>query len=236
MTKQQPSEPWNCEQIFKRLEKVSNPAAIAGMERFGITPQRTFGVAIPHLRALAREIGKNHELANKLWSQNIRETRILASMIDNPKELTESQMENWVRDFDYWEICDQCIMNLFEKSPLAWKKAVEWSTRPEELARRAGFVLMARLAVSDKKASDDKFQPFLAQIAVGAADNRNFVKKAVNWALRQIGKRNLTLNQQAIQVSEQLLQTPHSSAHWIARDALKELKSMAVQERLNKNA
>jgi len=210
--------------------------AIEGIAQFGITPEQTFGVAIPPLRALAREIGENHELANQLWSQNIRETCILASMIDNPEELTESQMENWVRDFDYWEICAQCIMNLFEKSPLAWQRALEWSTRPEKFVKRAGFVLMARLAVTDKKATHNNFQPYLAQIVVGAIDNRNFVKKAINWALHQIGKRNLTLNQQAIKVSEQLLQTPHYSAHRMACDALKDLKSLSVQERLYKNA
>jgi len=220
--------------ILKRLKSLSNPSAIAGMERFGITPGKTFGVGIPPLRALAKEIGKDHSLAALLWNENIRETRILASMIDDPKQLTEAQMEVWVVEFDYWEICDQCIMNLFEKSPLAWQKAVEWAARPEEFVRRAGFVLMARLAVSDKRAKDEAFMPFWELIEKFATDERNMVKKAVNWALRQMGKRNLVLNRQALDLSRKLVQSESKSARWIATDALRELQNDYVRRKVNK--
>ncbi|MFA4838559.1 MAG: DNA alkylation repair protein [Candidatus Neomarinimicrobiota bacterium] len=238
MTKSNPVQPrenhLEFDEILRRLKSLSNPSAIAGMERFGITPGKTFGVGIPPLRALAKEIGKNHSLAARLWNENIRETRILASMIDDPKQLTEAQMSSWVVGFDYWEICDQCIMNLFEKSPLAWQKAIEWAERPEEFVRRAGFVLMARLAVSDKKAKDEDFAPFWELIEKYADDERNMVKKAVNWALRQMGKRNLALNRQALDLSRKLVQSGSKSGRWIASDALRELQNDYVQRRIRK--
>jgi 3-methyladenine DNA glycosylase AlkD len=153
-------------------------------------------------------------------------------MIAEPKRQDEALMEAWVREFSYWEICDQVCMNLFEKSPLAYAKAVEWSQRQAEFEKRAGFVLMARLAVSDKQAPDDCFLPFFEQIIAESADPRNFVKKAVNWALRQIGKRNRKLNLRAIEICHQLLESQNSSSSWIARDALRELESLAIQKRL----
>ena len=149
------------EDILKRLKSLSNPKAIEGMARFGITPEKVYGVSIPILRKMAREIGKNHGLAQQLWASGIRETRILASMIDDPKMVTEEQMESWVREFDSWDTCDQCCQNLFEKTKFAYQKAVEWSSSDTEFVKRAGFVLMARLAVSDKKADDEEFIKFL---------------------------------------------------------------------------
>ena len=218
--------------ILKKLKSLAKPESVEGMAKYGITAKSAYGVSIPNLRKIAKEIGVNHDLAQQLWASDIRETRILASMVDDPKMVTEKQMERWVKDFDYWEICDQCCMNLFEKTKLAYQKCVEWSSREEEFVKRAGFVLMARLAVSDKKADDKQFERFLPLIKREATDNRNFVKKAVNWALRQIGKRNLTLNGKAIETAKEIQKMDSRSAKWIASDAIRELTSERVQERL----
>jgi len=222
----------NLSEIVSRLQSLADPEAIGFMVKYGITPDRAYGVKIPELRRIAKSYRNDHELALALWNHNTRETRILASMIDNPKLLIETQMESWSDEFDYWEICDQCCMNLFEKHSLAWQKAIEWSTNPDEGKKRAAFVLMARLAVSDKNAADEKFELFFPLIVRESTDERNLVKKAVNWALRQIGKRNIALNQQAIQVAEKIVTLDSKSARWIANDALRELKSEAVQKRL----
>jgi len=218
--------------VLAKLKSVSNPTAIEGMARFGITPESTYGVSIPNLRKLAKEIGVSHSLAQQLWASNVRETRILASMIDDPKMVTEQQMEEWVKEFDYWEICDQCCMNLFAKTEFAYQKCLEWSPSEEEFIKRAGFVLMACLAVSDKKAENEEFERFLPVIKREASDNRNFVKKAANWALRQIGKRNLSLNRKAIETATEIQKMDSKSAKWIASDAIRELTSDAVQTRL----
>ncbi len=224
------------EDILSTLKSLSDPEAVKGMAGFGITPEKAFGIKIPVLRRLARDIGKDHDLALRLWDEEIRETRILASMIDKPQMVTEEQMEEWAKGFDYWEICDQCCMNLFEKTPFAYKKAIEWSGRAEEFVKRAGFVLMARLAVSDKKADDESFEGFLPVIKRESIDSRNFVKKAVNWALRQIGKRNRRLNTMAIETAKEIQNMDSKATRWIAQDAIKELTSKAVQNRLDKIA
>ncbi len=220
------------ESIIGELESLSDPSALGGMASFGITPGRAYGVAIPELRRMAKHIGRDHELAAHLWFHGYRETQILASMVDDVRYVTEEQMEQWVSEFDYWEICDQCCMNLFEDMPCAYEKAVEWSQREEEFVKRAGFVLMARLAVSNKKAVDEYFIAFFPMIKEGASDKRNFVKKAVNWALRQIGKRNLSLNVQAIELAEELQQTGNASARWVAIDTIRELTGEKVQKKL----
>lgn len=218
--------------ILGKLKALSDPEAVDGMARYGITPESTYGVKIPDLRKIARATGKNHNLAQQLWKLNIRETRILASMIDDLELVTEEQMESWAKAFDYWEICDQCIMNLFGKSKYAYQKAVEWSAREEEFVKRAGFVMMARLAVGDKKAEDKKFEAFLPIIKREASDERSNVKKAVNWALRQIGKRNIHLNNKAIATAREIQKMEYRTAKWIASDALRELTGEAVQARL----
>jgi 3-methyladenine DNA glycosylase AlkD len=218
--------------ILKKLKSLSDPKAVEGMARFGINPENTFGVSIPNLRQIAKETGKDHALAQQLWASGIHEARILASMVDDPKMVTEEQLERWVKDFDSWDVCDQCCMNLFEKTQFAYQKAVEWSSNDKEFIKRTGFVLMARLAVSDKKADDRQFEPFLPIIKRESTDNRNFVKKAVNWALRQIGKRNLNLNGKAIETAEGIQEIDSKSARWIAADALRELTGQAVLERL----
>ena len=219
-------------EIVKKLKSLSNPEAVAGMARFGINPENTYGVSIPNLRRMAKEIGKEHTLARQLWSSGIHEARILAGMINEPEMVTEKQMEEWVRDFDSWDVCDQVCMNLFEDTPFAYKKAIAWSKRKDEFIKRAGFVMMARLVVSDKKADDKQFEQFLPIIKRESADNRNFVKKAVNWALRQIGKRNLRLNKKAIEIAKEIQKIDSKSARWVAADALKELTSETVQKRL----
>ncbi len=218
--------------ILERLKSLSDAKAVEGMAKYGITPGKAYGVSIPELRKIAREVGKDHGLAQRLWESDIRETQILASMIDEPGMITEDQMESWVEEFDYWEICDQCCMNLFEKTKFAYRKAIEWSSNDREFIKRAGFVLMARLAVGDKKADDREFIKFLPIIKRESTDNRNFVKKAVNWALRQIGKRNLALNEMAIKNANEIQQVDSTSARWIASDALRELAGEAVQNRL----
>ena len=229
----------NFEEIIKKLKSLSNSKNVEGMARFGINPNNTLGIPIPKLREMAKGIGKNHELALQLWKSEIHEARMLACFIDEPEKVTERQIDSWTKDFDSWDVCDQCCSNLFDKTPFAWKKAVEYSSREEEFVKRTGFVLMACLAVHDKKASDEKFEKFFPIIKREATDERNFVKKAVNWALRQIGKRNIALNRKAIEAGEEILKIDSRSARWIAADALKELRSEAVQKRLkekvNKN-
>jgi len=200
------------EKVIKKLKLLSNPETIISMARYGITPENTYGVPIPNLRKIAKEIGIDRKLAQQLWTTNIRETKILAGMIEDPKMLTEEQIEDWVKGFNYWEICDQCCMNLFEKTEFAYKKAIEWSSRGKEFVKRAGFVLMARLAVSDKKAVNDKFEEFFPIIKKEATDDRSYVKKAVNWALRQIGKRSLNLNGKAIKVAKEIQRIDSKSA------------------------
>ena len=221
-----------CDDILKKLKSLSNPKAVAGMARFGINPENTYGISIPNLRKMAKEIGKNHILAHQLWASGIHEARILAGMIDEPQMVTEKQMEDWVRDFDSWDVCDQVCMNLFEDTPFASKKAVAWSKRKEEFIKRAGFVMMARLAVSDKKAEDKQFEKFLPIIKRESKDERNFVKKAANWALRQIGKRNLRLSKKAIETAKEIQKIDSKSARWIASDALRELTGKAVQKKI----
>ena len=202
------------------------------MARYGISRKKTYGVSIPNLRRLARELGKDHSLAQELWSSGVHEARILASMIDDPEDVTEDQMENWARAFDSWDVCDQCCNNLFSRTRFAYQKAEEWSAAEGEYVKRAGFVLMATLAVHDKVALDEVFTRFLPMIMRESDDGRNFVKKAVNWALRQIGKRNRVLNEKALETAGQIERKKSSSARWIGKDAMKELRSEAVHRRL----
>ncbi|MFC1718653.1 DNA alkylation repair protein [Candidatus Poribacteria bacterium] len=224
------------EEILGRIEALSNPEAAKGMARYGISTQSVnYGVSIPNLRKIAKEAGRDHSLAQQLWAMDSRETRILAAMIDDPEVVSEKQVDEWVEDLDNWEVCDQCCMNLFEKTEFAYQKCFQWSFREEEFVKRAGFVLMARLAVSDKKASDEQFEQFFPTIEREADDNRNYVKKGINWALRQIGKRNLSLNEKAIKVAGGIQKMDSKSARWIAADALRELTSEAVQERLRRH-
>jgi 3-methyladenine DNA glycosylase AlkD len=193
------------------------------MARFGIATDRALGVRIPDLRRLAREIGRDHGLALRLWRSGVHEARILASMIDDPARVTERQMEAWARSFDSWDLCDQVCGNLFDRTPFAHEAATRWAPREEEFVKRAGFALMATLAVHDADADDRRFLRFLPLIEREAPDGRNFVKKAVNWALRQIGKRNERLRREALRVARRLAEGPPGPARWVGRDALREL-------------
>ena len=222
------------EDVLERLKKKARPDQLEGMARFGMTVEQRLGVSIPDLRKLAKELGQDHELALKLWKTGIAESKILAAMIDDPNKLTEEQLEDWVKDIDSWDVCDQVCMNLFEKTPLAWKKIIDWSSREEEFVKRTAFSLIACLAWHDKKASDEKLIELLPVIMRGATDERNFVKKAVNWALRNIGKRNLNLNEAAINTAREIQRLDSKAARWVASDALRELQSEAIQARLKR--
>lgn len=203
------------------------------MARYGIATKGTLGISIPTLRKLAKEIGTNHDLALQLWKSEIHEARHLAGFIADPARVTVKLLEQWVKDFDSWDVCDMVCSNLFDQTPFAYRKAFEWSRRKEEFVKRAGFVLMAALSVHDKEAQDSVFLGFLPIIRREATDERNFVKKAVNWALRQIGKRNKNLNAAAIRVAKDIKKLDSRSARWIATDALRELMNEKVQTRLN---
>jgi 3-methyladenine DNA glycosylase AlkD len=220
--------------ILAELRAAGNAANLEGMSRYGIQTDKALGVTLPKLRALAKTVGRDHEVALELWGTGVHEARILASLVDDPSKVTMAQMDRWVKDFDSWDVCDGCCSNLFDKTPYAWSKAAEWSRAEAEFVKRAGFVLMAALAVHDKKASDEEFVRFFPLIRAGASDSRNFVKKAVNWALRGIGKRNLRLNGRAIRLAEEIHRLDGGAARWVASDALRELKSPSVQERLRR--
>lgn len=213
--------------ILARLEAASSERDRQGMARFGIasTKARVLGARKPALRAMAKEIGRDHALALALWATAVHEARILACLVADPKATGVELAEAWVADFDTWDLCDQCCLNLLDRVPYAWDKAVEWSGREEEFTRRTGFVLMVVLAVHDKKAPDARFLALLPLIEQRADDGRNFVKKAVNWALRSIGKRNAALREAAMEVARRLAEREDKAARWVGRDALKELES-----------
>jgi len=222
----------NSEEIIKKLKSLANPRNLEGMARFGISSKNTLGISIYDLRPLAKQIGKNHKLALELWDSGIHEARILASYIDEPEKVTEKQMEKWVSSFDSWDVCDQVCSSLFDQTPFVWKKLEEFTKRKEEFVKRTGFTLMACLAVHDKKAQDKDFIKLLPIIKRESTDERNFVKKAVNWALRQIGKRNKNLNKEAIKTAKEILKIENKTARWIASDAIRELRDSVVQRRL----
>lgn len=217
--------------IIAHLKRNARPQDVGFMARFGITPKHALGVKLPVLRALAKAIGKDHGLALALWKRDMRETRILASLVADPKKMTDEIMDEWVAEFDYWEICDQCVMNLFWKHPRAYEKAVEWSGREEEFVRRAGFAMMAKLSLTDKKAPDSRIEAFLPYIEEGAKDDRNMVMKGVSWALRQIGKRNLALNRKAVKLAKDIGKMGTKATKWVARDVLKDIERGSVMKR-----
>ena len=220
--------------VLEKLRSKSRPDQLAGMARYGIAVEGRLGVSVPDMRKLAKEIGKDHKLALELWKTGIAEARMVAALVDEPDKLTEEQMEDWVKGFNSWDVCDGVCLNLFEKNQLAWRKIIDWSAREEEFVERAAFSLIACLAWHDKKASDEKFIGLFPVIVRGATDERNFVKKAVNWALRNIGKRNLNLNEAAINTAKEIGRLDSRAARWVASDTLRELQSEAVQARLRR--
>lgn len=221
--------------IIKQLRASGSEANREGMARFGITADKALGVPLPYLRQLAKAHQKDHNLALQLWEAGIHETLLLATMVDDPAQVTNEQMEQWVSEFDSWDVCDQCCSNLFDKTPYALQKISEWTKREEEYVCRAGFVLMACLAVHDREAKDEVFEKFLPLIIQYSSDSRNFVRKAVNWALRQIGKRNQALYDQALKVSENLMNSENKTARWIGSDAYRELIGQTAISRMKRS-
>jgi len=220
--------------VLDKLQSKAQPEHLKGVAKYGMTVEQRLGVSVPDMRKLAKEIGKDYKLALDLWRTGIAEARIVAAMVGDPDKLTEEQMDDWVKGINSWDVCDQVCMNLFEKNHLAWKKIVDWSEREEEFVKRTAFSLIACLAWHDKKASDEKFIELFPVIIRGATDERNFVKKAVNWALRNIGKRNLNLNEAAINAAREIQQLDSKAARWVASDAIRELESDAIQSRLRR--
>ncbi|MFA6423155.1 MAG: DNA alkylation repair protein [Patescibacteria group bacterium] len=217
------------EDIITKIKSLKNEKNIAGMARFGINTKNTYGVSMPILRQMAKEIKKsttnNHELAMELWNSEIHEARMIAAFIEDPKNVTENQMDEWVNSFNSWDICDSVCGSLFDKTPFAYKKIKEYILSEKEYTRRAGFVMVAWLAVHNKKAEDKVYTSFFPLIEKYSTDERNFVKKAVNWALRQIGKRNKKLNIEAIELAKKIQPKENKAAKWIAANALNELKN-----------
>jgi 3-methyladenine DNA glycosylase AlkD len=227
------------EEVIHALKSVASqdPDDYKGMARYGINISRSLGiVSTPDMTKLARQLGRDHTMAEQLWVAGFRETRILAAMIDDPALVTPGQMDEWVKDFDSWDVCDGTCLHLFSKTSPAVEKAVEWSGSHEEFIKRAGFVMMACLSVGKRRVTDEQLAAFLPVIERESSDERNFVKKAVNWALRQIGKRNVRLNKLAIESGERIRKQGTKNARWISADALRELTGEKVQARLSKKA
>jgi 3-methyladenine DNA glycosylase AlkD len=218
--------------ILDRLVRLADPSRLAGMARYGIATEQALGVTVADLRVVAREIGRDHGLAGELWAAGLHEARILASLVDEPARVDGAQFERWAAGFDSWDLCDQVCQNLFRYSSPAWAKAAEWTARPEPLVKRAGFTLMAGLAVAEKRGDDARFAALLEPLARGAEDDRPLVRKGASWALRAIGKRSPELHGIAIATAEALRATGGPGARWVATDALRELRSPAVQARL----
>lgn len=220
------------DKVVSHLKSLASPENVASMKRFAVGGQNTIGISIPALRRMAKEIGRDHKIAIGLWKTGIHESRILASMVDDPALVTERQMGDWVADFDSWDVTDQVCMNLFEKTELAWTKAIEWAGREGEFQKRAGFALMACLGWHDKKSPASRFAPFFPVIEEQSDDARNFVKKAVSWALRNMGKRDRALNELAVATAKRIEKRGTRAARWVASDALRELTGGKVQGRL----
>lgn len=222
------------DEVLTKLNGMADPASLEGMSRYGMMVEKRLGVKIPDLRRIARETGKNHQLAQQLWETDIDDARILASMIDIPDEVTESQMEAWAAGFNSWDVCDQVCLNLFDKTPLAWKKVRDWHSREHEYVKRAAYALIACLAWHDKQAKDQQFIDLFPVIKAGASDGRNYVKKAVSWALRNIGKRNPELNRAVLSYVEDIRQLDSKSANWIAADVVRDITSTTAQRRFER--
>jgi 3-methyladenine DNA glycosylase AlkD len=226
--------PVETDSILARLRSMADPKNVEGMARFGIKTTNTLGISLWDIRKLAKDIETDHSLALDLWKSGIREARMLAAFVDDPREVTAAQMDAWVRDFDSWDVCDTVTTDLFYRTPFARAKAIEWSRSPEEFVKRAGFATMAGIAWHDKDADDAAFLPFLEAIQRESTDNRNFVRKAASWALRNIGKRNFALNRKAVATARVMQKVDSRAARWIASDAIRELTGDAVQRRLKK--
>lgn len=234
--KRKPTEAWTVRRALEELRRHGRRRNVEGMARFGIVAKDVYGVSKPILDKVARQIGKNHELGMQLWDTGNHDARLLGVLISESQHVTSKQMEAWVKAFDNWDVCDGTCCHLFAAAAPAWEKALSWTRRKNEFEKRAGFALIAYLAVHDKMAETPRFAPCLEAIEREAWDDRNFVRKAVNWALRNIGKRSVPLNHQAIACAERIRESGTRAGRWIAADALRELKSDAVQARLGRKA
>jgi 3-methyladenine DNA glycosylase AlkD/GNAT superfamily N-acetyltransferase len=227
---------WTKAAALRELKNLADPKVRAKLAYFGVNVPKACGISAPVLHAFARHIGKDQSLAQELWSTGIHEARILAALIGESEKVTAAQMERWVHDFNSWDVVDTACCYLYASAKPAWDKIYEWSGRRAEFEKRAAFSLAAYLSYKDKTADDVRFERFLSVIEREAHDERNFVRKAVNWALRNIGKRSLRLNVAAIRSAERIRQQDSRTARWIAADALRELRSEAIQARLRKKA
>ncbi len=223
----------NLQEVLDRLNGLASPAHFHQLAKFGINDSKALGIKIPHLRSLAKEIGKNHTLALELWASEIHEARILASMIESPENITEQQFDAWVNDFDSWDLCDQTC-DLLGRTEMVLRKIEEYSRREEEFVKRSAFSLMCELAFYSKDKDNLIFDRFFEIIIREAWDDRNFVRKAVNWALRQIGKRNETLRLKALETAQQIAKQQTKSPRWIASDAIRELTNQKIVLRVQR--
>jgi len=226
----------NADDIIIHLKKHENTAHLHNMNRFGINTNNAFGVPLSILRPYAKKIGTNHTLALNLWKTRVHEARLLATLIDNPKKVDEQQMEQWASDFQCWDLCDQCCLNLFDKTEYTLQKIQEWSKRKEEFIKRAGFVLIAALAIHNKEAANQYFNQFYPLLIRESTDERIYVKKAISWALRSIGKRNHVLNKKAIKIAKEKKKKKNKTSQWIAAQTINELTSQKIQERITKKS
>jgi 3-methyladenine DNA glycosylase AlkD len=224
------------EAVVASLKRLGTKRIRDGMARYGIPSDKAFGVPVGTMQKLAKRLGRNHELAAALWHTGWYEARMLASFVDEPACVTPAQMDRWCRDFDNWAVCDTVCFQLFDRTPHAWRKVAQWSRRRDEFVKRAAFALLASLTVHDKRADDVSFAQGLLLVERAAADERNFVKKSVNWALRSIGKRSPALNAAAVAVAQRLSASPQAAARWVGKGALRELTSPAVMRRLTRRA
>ena len=214
----------NSANVLAELRRLANPTNVAGMARFGIVGKELLGISMVQLRTIAKQTGRDHELAEELWASGVFEARILAAFVAEPARVTRRQANSWAKNFECWADCDGLCIHLFRKTPFANDLAIAWSRRREELVKRAGFTMMATLAVHDKAAGDEVFRIYLSRVQEEATDERHNVKKGVNWALRQIGKRNPILNREAILMAKLIREKDSRAARWIAADALRELE------------
>ena len=222
------------EEILAELRGMASEHNREGMARYGLHARKVFGVSVGTLQALARQIGRDHALAARLWKTGWYEARMLAAFVDDPAQVTRAQMDAWAGDFENWGICDTVCMHLFDRTPYAWGKVGAWSRRREEFVKRAAFALLASLALHDKTTAEARFQRALVLIERASTDDRNFVKKGVNWALRAIGTRNDVLNTAAIEIAQRLAASPDPTARWVGKDALRGLTSPATRRRLRR--
>jgi 3-methyladenine DNA glycosylase AlkD len=224
------------DEVLTWLRRRGTQANVRGMARYGIVARRAYGVSMGTMQTLQKRIGVDHDLAVELWESGWHEARLLAAMVGDPARVTRREMNAWVKDFESWADCDTVCFKLWDRSPLAWEKARQWAKSPRELVKRAGFALMACLALHDKTAPDRPFLAFFPLIEKGASDERNFVKKGVSWALRSIGRRNRTLNAAALVLARRLSQSAGAAPRWVGRDAARELAGPVVRSQLARQA